>query len=528
MIKNKKKIIFGFFFTYIFIGLYLSLDNGVSHDQFHEQLNWTINLKAIKGFFLNNGDYEILLAYRDRYHGIAFHYISQPFQLFLSEFTQNINNVNESGAIYISRHVPTFLIFCLSGYFFYLISLKISNNFNFSIICAMIFCLYPYLFGHSQINGKDIPFLSFWIIATYFNFVIIEKFYLEKKISFYVTLTLALLTAFLISVRITGILILIQYLISFIVLFNYKKFNIFKFLIINKSFFMIFSIFSLTLIYILNPVMWSNPAEFFNSFNWMSKYHNSSCTLTLGKCMEAQNLPSSYILIWLFFKLPILAILGILLFPIVEKKLFKNNLDSVFYSILLISFLTIIFLLILRNVALYDEIRHVMFLIPLILLISFFNLFLFSRKFFYSLSTITVIFFLFENISLNKYQYTWMNSFAKFTSIENNFEIDYWGVSNKNLQKEIVKYVNNNNKLDKNICIYGDTYNDIFLKKYSFNCFKTYSEIDAAKVRPFLAYQNVRNLKRSNPKDCEHIYTEKYNYTFHNREMIVGKLWYCG
>ena len=30
-----------------------------------------------------------------------------------------------------------------------------------------------------------------------------------------------------------------------------------------------------------------------------------------------------------------------------------------------------------------------------------------------------------ENISLNNYQYTWLNSLAKFTDIEKNFEIDY-------------------------------------------------------------------------------------------------------
>ena len=41
--------------------------------------------------FLFNDDYEILLNYMDRYHGIAFHYISQPFQFLLNNLTQNIN-----------------------------------------------------------------------------------------------------------------------------------------------------------------------------------------------------------------------------------------------------------------------------------------------------------------------------------------------------------------------------------------------------------------------------------------------------
>ena len=54
----------------------------------------------------------------------------------------------------------------------------------------------------------------------------------------------------------------------------------------------------------------------------------------------------------------------------------------------------------------------------------------------------TLIFFILENIALKPYQYTWLNSFAKFTNIEKNFEIDYWGISNKKLQKEIIKDFN--------------------------------------------------------------------------------------
>ena len=201
------------------------------------------------------------------------------------------------------------------------------------------------------------------------------------------------MTGFLISIRITGILIFLEYLISIIVLINFKKLNFLNFLNKNKSHLILFLIGCLITVYILSPILWINPLEIINSLSWMSKYHNTTCTLTLGKCMDAQNLPSSYIFIWLFFKLPILAILGLILFPFVEKKLFRNNINSIFFSTLLISSSLIMFILILRNVAIYDEIRHLMFLIPLILLISFYNFFLFNKNIFYLLSIITIIFF---------------------------------------------------------------------------------------------------------------------------------------
>ena len=50
---------------------------------------------------------------------------------------------------------------------------------------------------------------------------------------------------------------------------------------------------------------------------------------------------------------------------------------------------------------------------------------------------------------MKKYQYTWLNSFAKFTNIEKNFEIDYLGISNKNIQKEILVYSKKNSNNEK-------------------------------------------------------------------------------
>ena len=87
--------------------------------------------------------------------------------------------------------------------------------------------------------------------------------------------------------------------------------------------------------------------------------------------------------------------------------------------------------------------------------------------------------------------------------------------------------MHDNNSINKNICIYGNTYAPAYLENFSFSCFKNYSELDAAKIRPFFAYQNVRNLKRSDPKDCSLIHEEQYKYNFSNQKIVAGKLWYC-
>ena len=46
---------------------------------------------------------------------------------------------------------------------------------------------------------------------------------------------------------------------------------------------------------------------------------------TFGKCMKAVNLPSSYIFLWLVFKLPILTLLGAAVLIFSEKKIFIDS-----------------------------------------------------------------------------------------------------------------------------------------------------------------------------------------------------------
>ena len=111
---------------------------------------------------------------------------------------------------------------------------------------------------------KDIPFLSVWLISTYYFLNIIEDFFYEKDIKFSKIILVSFLTSFLISIRILGLAIFLQYLISFIILFNIKNINLFNFIKENykRAFLLISSL--LILIYFMNPVLWLNPLELIN------------------------------------------------------------------------------------------------------------------------------------------------------------------------------------------------------------------------------------------------------------------------
>ena len=133
MIKNQKLAFYLFIILYLLIGGYLSITNGITSDEYHEQNNWTINLSAAKEF-ITTGQYESFLEYWDRYHGIAFHLISQPIQFLIKDQVTNLNNATEFGGLLLSKHFVVFLIFSISSIFFFLIFFKITKNKNLSLL----------------------------------------------------------------------------------------------------------------------------------------------------------------------------------------------------------------------------------------------------------------------------------------------------------------------------------------------------------------------------------------------------------
>ena len=241
-ILKKNYFLLTIYFVYIAIGSYLSISNGITADEHHEQQNWQINSEAAINF-IKYGSYEELLNYGDKYHGIGFHLISQPIQLILHNFVSNLNDISAFGGLLISKHFVVFLSFSISGIFFYLLCLKLTRNLGFSFISSALYLLYPYLFGHALLNPKDVPFLSFWLVNSYISLTIIESMFYENKIKISKIIALSFLTAFLISIRVLGLVIFLQYIISVVVLFNIKKIDINNFIKKNLSTFFVFIIF---------------------------------------------------------------------------------------------------------------------------------------------------------------------------------------------------------------------------------------------------------------------------------------------
>ena len=50
LLPSKNYFVF-FLLIYLFLGFFLSLKIGISHDEMHEQQNWIYNTKLVENFF---------------------------------------------------------------------------------------------------------------------------------------------------------------------------------------------------------------------------------------------------------------------------------------------------------------------------------------------------------------------------------------------------------------------------------------------------------------------------------------------
>ena len=526
-IKYSNKIFFVIFLVVFFIvGSYFSINTGLSLDEWQEQRNWEYNVALVKSIIFQTELEPIFKNYGDKFYGVGFQIISQPIQFFLSDFILKSQDITNFGAHLISKHFVVFIFFFISGFFVYLIIIKITKDLLISLIGTALYLLYPYLLGHGLFNPKDIPFLSLWLICTFVSTNIITNLSDDLNIKYKDLILISFLSAFLLSIRVTGVLIFVQYLFSSIIFLNIVKVNINFFF--KKTYLKIFLFVFLTLFftYLLHPVYWKNPFLFIEAINFMRDHFNNVCTLTLGKCMFSNNLDPIYIPAWLAVKLPLMILIGLLLLPFTERKIFVDKSSSIVFGTLLSSSFFIPIILIMIQANLYDEVRQILFLLPLIFIIGLISLYIFSKKIFYLLSIFTACIFFIENIKIYPYQYAWFNTPSRVFNLSKNFELDYWGLSGRDLANNVSELNKNETKKP---CILASPPWLIrpFLDPKHYSCHGLLQEVDAGFDRPFWAILNVRNLKKGDLFKCNLVYKTSFNLLFSNEEIITGKIMKC-
>ena len=517
-----------FLILYSFIALYASINTGITHDERFDLHTFNLNKNIISNFFLNtNLNTEYLYgerAFMTAFYGVGFHFFSFPIEQLFNLINLDLD-LTEEGKLQIIKHPSIIILFIISGIYFKKLIFILTSNKHFSSLATFFYLLYPYLIGHSFFNTKDSPFMSVWLICTFFIINIVKDFISKEKISIKKIFILGILTSFLISIRIIGILIFVEYLIFLLfLLFNTNNSTKYFLKKIYKSA-IIFFIITLTGIYILNPHFWDKPGNMFSALSFFKNHVQTVCTITLGKCMKAQDLPPTYLPIWFFFKLPILTLLGLMVFPLVDKKIFMRSLNQIIIGSLICTVFFIILLIILTKAIIYDEIRHVLFLVPLIMIVSFVSLFNFlSKKILFFSLLIYISFFSFQNLKLFPYNYLWLNNFSSFLNVSSNFELDYWGASTRNVS-DFFK----NEKINKTNCIISNRNEGLkyFLKNNFHECFIDFNKLDKKNKRPFYVALLERKINKGLPNRCKEIHTESINLNFSKEKIILAKIYEC-
>lgn len=185
---------------------------------------------------------------------------------------------------------------------------------------------------------------------------------------------------------------------------------------------------------LITPVSWPEPAALFQAaIELMSRHPWVGCVLTDGTCVgpsQADWSAARYLWDWGIVQLPLVIILGIL--PASVVALWHGGIGRVAAATLLLSLGAII----LRNASLYDGLRHVLFAIPLMVIVLFVAIDRAiaawgrpARIAIAALVGIELASFVIDDVRMFPYNYVYFNLAARGAIGTADYETDYWGYS---------------------------------------------------------------------------------------------------
>ena len=447
-----------FFLIFLFIGIVIYADYGISIDEDNTRIIGFLSLKNIFNFLPQDFTYkidELIKSQRDAHEG--FETSGVWFDLSMA-FLELLFGIEESKNYYLLRHFSTFLVFFISVYIFYLILFKKYKSYFLAILGSLFLILSPRIFANSFFNNKDIVFMSFVIFTIYSGILLLERKNIKYSIFF------SIISALMINLRILGIFIpIVFFLIYFINIFyekNTTKKNI-QPLLLSIFIIPIFIIFT-------NPNIWSDPINLLviNIKNLLD--HNLGIyTFYLGQFISTSNPPWHYSIVWIFITTPLMYIFFFIVGVFtIFKDLFRRWLEpqnNYFFRIFnnsaqqqdfifLIIFLVPLFIAAYFGSISYDGWRHLYFIYPCFLLISISgidflrNIFNKNIKYLYILILLLLIptsLWMYKN---HPHQYVYFNILAG-KNFNKNFEMDYFGISNKSILEYVVASEKDNVKV---------------------------------------------------------------------------------
>lgn len=426
------------FSSYLILGTLIFSDYGISWDEYYHRINGFVSLNFVREIFSFDTYHGI--EHGDKIFGDSTKHYGVIFDLPMA-YLEKAFNISDSKNYFLLRHFSNFFIFYIASIFFYLL-LKIRFSNHLCIIGVIFFILSPRIFAESFYNMKDIIFLSFFVISLYFAIIFLNN-------PNYKNLILSSLTcSFAIDSRVLGVIIPFIVIVFFTLMLmenkKYYKSNFIKLI----TFFLLLIAFTI----LFWPYLWNDPfVNFITALKAMSSYPMRLSVFYFGDYVSSVNLPWHYPIVWIFITTPILYLVFFFIgsffifFNFINRFLniseennisdpWKNNFERMDIILFLIFYFTL-FLVIQINATLYGGWRHLYFIYPCLIYILVNGIENISKyvsiKYLLLIIVPFLIYFSYWMISNHPYQFVYFNKFAG-KNVAEKFELDYWGVSNKN------------------------------------------------------------------------------------------------
>jgi hypothetical protein len=354
-------------------------------------------------------------------------------------------------------HLINFVFFQIGVYYLYRLAARWMRP-SAALTASALFAWQPLLWGHAFINPKDPPFLVFFLASVCLGFEMVDQLAGEtstrKKVS--AVIFPAIVLGITTSVRVLGPL-------AGLLVLGYGAWKLGRRLIGFLPAFVLYGIVAILAMFVTWPFLWENPAQrFLDVFRLMSDNPTTLSVLFDGEIYRAGELPRRYMPfmlaatltepVWLLFIFGVLIGYYRLVSQLRGSRSNVQNTDSanswmslrssldlstvtnnlVLLTLVLLWFVILLAYVLVRRPAMYDGLRHFLFILPPIFIFAGFG-FEFLRNhiapswLYAGIVLLLLLPGMFGIVQLHPYEYTYYNSFAGGTSgVFRQYETDYW------------------------------------------------------------------------------------------------------
>ena len=229
-----------------------------------------------------------LPAAHDRYYGMAF-----EAPLLLAERTLGLD---DSRTVYLLRHCATHLFWLCGGFACFLLARRLFDSGPIALLAMLLFLLHPRLYAHAFFNGKDVPFLSMFMIAL----CLIHRAFEKDTVRAFVVLGMG--TAVLTNLRIMGVMLVpaVLGMRALDLLHAAQRSGRRRVLKTTAAFGAAWA----ATLYAISPYLWSDPREFAEALRVLSEHPHSGWQLFQGRLIRPHDLPWRYVPTWMAITTP--------------------------------------------------------------------------------------------------------------------------------------------------------------------------------------------------------------------------------